>query len=158
MRLTPRTALVAVLVALAACGNGGNESVQPESTAAESTRGSTRPETTTSTARELTFPPARDDVEHGAPTWAVVLAGAEAIDGPSLVAAEAAAKDAGYFGGPTDCDQGAKEALGMTSEAQIYTVSVYFDTETVARQALAAFRAQGFAAGVVAEVRTYCLD
>ena len=97
-------------------------------------------------------------MQHGAPTWAVVLAGAEAIDEPSLVAAATAAKQAGYSAGSTDCDQGAKEALGLTSEAQIYTVSVYFDTQAAARAALAAFGEKGFAGGVVAEVRTFCLD
>lgn len=158
MRLSRWTVLVPHLIWQgAACSDSDDTSARTESTGTETTSGSTVPETSPSTA-EAAFPPARSDVQHGAPTWAVVLAGAEATDEPSLVAAETAAKDAGYSAGPTDCDQGAKEALGMSSEAQIYTVSVYFDTQAAARLALAAFREKGFGKGVVAEVRTFCLD
>jgi hypothetical protein len=100
------------------------------------------------------FPEATDDVTHGGTTWAVVLAGADALDAVALFEAENSARAAGYLTGPTSCDEGAAEALG----AGQYTVSVYFDSEAVARQALAAFQEAGFAGGAVAEVVTYCLD
>ncbi|MDQ3543317.1 MAG: hypothetical protein M3431_05570, partial [Actinomycetota bacterium] len=58
--------------------------------------------------------------------------------------------------GPTDCDVGAAQALGIDSEI-VYTVSVYYASEADARTAQAAFAARG-QAGVVAQVQTFCLD
>lgn len=85
----------------------------------------------------------------------MVLAGAPDAADPAIVAAETAAADAGYTVGFTDCDEGAAEALGMSGS--IVTVSVYFDTREYAEAAAAAFAARG-QSGVVAEVRTFCLD
>ncbi len=120
------------------------------------------PVTTTTTAATTTvtvdlpdFPPAREDLEHGGTTWAVVLAGAEDADDPVIQDAIQAAEDAGYVTGPTDCDEGAADALGATG--YVLTVSVYFETESDARAAAAAFQARGVD-GVVAEVQTFCLD
>jgi hypothetical protein len=101
------------------------------------------------------FPPEREDLVHGEPTWAVVLAGAAGAENPLIAAAEQAAADAGYDTGFTDCDEGAAEALGLPAGS--ITVSVYFDNEANARAAAVAFGARGVD-GVVAEVRTFCLD
>ena len=51
--------------------------------------------------------------------------------------------------------EGAPEALGLSGS--VLTVSVYFETEADAQAAAAAFEARGVP-GVVAEVRTFCLD
>lgn len=85
----------------------------------------------------------------------MVLAGAPAADDPAITAAVAAAEDAGYTTGPTDCDEGAAQALGL--EGYALTISVYFDTEADAQAAAAAFEARGVT-GVVAEIQTFCLD
>jgi hypothetical protein len=87
----------------------------------------------------------------------VVLAGASEPDAPVLVAAVEAATAAGYTTGPTDCDFGAAEALGI-SDTGTYTVSVYLSSEADAQAALAAFEATGLTGGVVAQVETFCLD
>ncbi len=105
------------------------------------------------------FPPARADLQHGGTTWAVVLTGAEDADAPSIQQAVQAAAAAGYTTGPTDCDVGAAEALDMADGGTgVYTVSVYFDTQAQAEQALTAFHQHGYDAGRVAQVTTYCLD
>lgn len=111
------------------------------------------PETTTTLPP---FPPARDQLVHGDPTWAVVLAGSEDPADPVLAEAEQAAEEAGYTTGLTDCDDGAAEALGLPAPGT-YTVSVYLETEEDAEAAAVAFAARG-TEGVVAEVRTFCLD
>ena len=102
------------------------------------------------------FPPARDQLVHGDPTWAVVLAGSADPGDTVLAEAELAAGEAGYTTGLTDCDEGAAEALGMPAQGT-YTVSVYLETEEDAEAAATAFAARGVE-GVVAEVRTFCLD
>ena len=111
--------------------------------------------TTTTTTPELTFPPARENLEHGELTWAVILAGAADPEDPVMVAAEQAAADAGYAVGWTGCDEGAAEALGLPDGT--LTISAYFDTNGLAEQAAEAFQARGVDA-TVAEVRTFCLD
>jgi hypothetical protein len=102
------------------------------------------------------FPPERESIQQGETVWAVVLAGADAFDDPALEAAVQAANEAGYeFVGPTDCDVGAPEALGLPDSA--LTVSVYLNTEADANAAAAAFAARGVD-GVVAELQLFCLD
>ena len=66
----------------------------------------------------------------------------------------AAAEAAGYHTGPTDCDHGASEALGLP---EAVAVSVYLRTEADAHAALEAFLARGVD-GAVARVQTFCLD
>lgn len=116
---------------------------------------STTPPEPTTTADLPAFPTERETLEHGADTWAVVLAGSDNVNDPTLEAAIQAAEDAGYVTGPTDCDEGAEAALGMPDGT--LTVSVYFDTEADAEAALLAFEARGVN-GVVALVQTFCLD
>ncbi|HEY6634770.1 MAG TPA: hypothetical protein VI141_04065 [Acidimicrobiia bacterium] len=101
------------------------------------------------------FPAEAASLEHGGDIWAVVLAGSDDFDDPGFVAAQAAADEAGYTTGPTDCDLGAAEALGLPDGT--YTISVYFDTEAIAEQARAAFEARSVP-GVVALVQTFCMD
>lgn len=72
-----------------------------------------------------------------------------------VAAAEQAATEAGYSTGSTDCDEGAAEALGLPGGT--ITISACFDTEEDAHAAVAAFEARNID-GVVAEIRTYCLD
>ena len=102
------------------------------------------------------FPPANTNLTQGGTTWAVVLAGSADFEDPALQQAVAAASDAGYVTGPTDCDRGAAAALGIDSEI-VYTVSVYFVTEADARAAQAAF-ADRNQPGTVTQVQTFCLD
>jgi hypothetical protein len=118
------------------------------------TTATTAPPQPSSTALPV-FPPGRASLEHGADTWVVVLAGSETSDDPVLAEAILAAEEAGYATGPTDCDEGAPEALGQPGEN--LTVSVYLENEADARAALLAFEARGIS-GVVAQLRTFCLD
>lgn len=115
----------------------------------------TTPPAQPSTTALPVFPPARASLEHGADTWAVVLAGSETPDAPALAEAILAAEEAGYAAGPTDCDEGAPEALGQPGEN--LTVSVYLENEADAQAALLAFEARGVS-GVVTQVKTFCLD
>lgn len=165
-RLMRITTLFAAVALVAACGGDGSTSDATETTSTpETTVTTVTPETTTTVAPTTTtapvtttlpdFPKGRTDLVHGEATWAVVLAGAETADDPVIAAAEQAASDAGYTTGWTDCDEGAAEALGMP--AGTITLSVYFETKEDAELAAAAFAARGVD-GVVAEVRTFCLD
>jgi uncharacterized cupredoxin-like copper-binding protein len=101
------------------------------------------------------FPPEAGELVHGGTIWVVVLAGSDTASDPALEEATNAADEAGYVTGPTDCDEGAAEAIGLAPGA--YTVSAYFDTEEDAVAAQQAFAARGVS-GEVAQVRTYCLD
>lgn len=165
-RFTRLTVALALAASIAACGTTADSATtttpsptttdSPVTTAAPSTTAA--PETTIppeTTVPLPEFPPERTDLAHGGPTWAVVLAGGSTPEDPAIVAAEAAAQDAGYTSAWTDCDEGAAEALGMSGGT--ITLSVYFETEEDAEAAAAAFAARGID-GVVAEVRTFCLD
>lgn len=161
-------AVLSALVLLAvpaACSDGDRGAAGPTTTSAAAGGGAGT--TTTSAAPgggagttwpTSAFPPAREDLEHGGSTWAVVLAGAREAEAPALVEAEAAAARAGYVTGPTDCDRDAPEALGLAGEPPTFTVSVYFRTQEESRRGLDAFHAHGFRGGAVAQVETYCLD
>ena len=173
MRSSARFAAgVALLIMTGACATetatttsvGTTTSSSASSTTADTvlqTTTSTTAETSTTTTAQPTtttlpsFPPARQDLEHGGSTWAVILAGATTADEAALSDATRAAEDAGYSTGPTDCDEGAAEALGQPEGA--FTVSVYFESEAEAHAAASAFDARGIN-GVVAEVQTFCLD
>ena len=102
------------------------------------------------------FPPANTNLTQGGTTWALVLAGSADFEDPALGHAAAVAADAGYTTGPTDCDIGAPQALGIDSEI-VYTVSIHYATEADARAAQAAFAARALP-GVVTQVQTFCLD
>jgi hypothetical protein len=89
----------------------------------------------------------------------LAIAPAGQYEAPALVAADQAARAAGY--GPTGagelaCDRGAADALGAdpTSLAAV----VYVETEAQADQARAGFEARSYLASGVAEVVTGCLD
>ena len=173
MRSSARLATgVALLIMSGACATDTTTTTSVETTTSSSvssTTEDTAAPTTTSTTAQIatttteqpttttpaTFPPARQDLEHGGSAWAVILAGATAADDAALADATRAAEDAGYTTGPTDCDEGAGEALGQPDGA--FTVSVYFDTEADAVAAASAFESRGVN-GVVAEVQTFCLD
>jgi hypothetical protein len=161
--------LAAGLLLVAACG--ADEAVAPGDVSVTTTPVDEAPSTTaagpittrdgeatsTTNGSGLTpFPPANLDLVHGGTTWAVVLAGSVEPDGPGLSAALQSANDAGYDTGPTDCDVGAAEAVGLAGGA--YTVSVYFSHEADARQAHAAFEERGVEGASVAQVSTYCMD
>ena len=103
------------------------------------------------------FPAQRASLEQGGATWVVVLAGSPEFDDPVLAQAVTSAEVGGYSAGWTDCDVGASEALGFPADEHVYTVSVYFETESDAQLALAAFRSHAID-GVVAVVETFCLD
>jgi hypothetical protein len=118
------------------------------------TTATTAPSQPSTTALPV-FPPGRESLEHGADTWVVVLAGSATPDDPVLAEAILAAEEAGYTTGATDCDDGAPEALGLPDGNS--TVSVYLENEADAHAALLAFEARGVS-GVVAQVKTFCLD
>jgi hypothetical protein len=173
-----RITIVATLLLVAACGGqdgdaadttlgGGADTVaEATTTTAATTTTSSEPETTTTTVEAATttttsvtaveFPPGLETFTQGGEVWAVVLAGG-AGDEPEMAAAEAAAEQAGYSTGPTDCDEGAAAALGLPSDQSWVTVSVYLESEADALLAQQAFAAQNVE-GTVAQIRTYCLD
>jgi hypothetical protein len=126
------------------------------STTVPSTTTSTEP-TTTTTVEPLPFPPARQNLTHGGDTWVVILAASEVFDDPVLDTAVGDAEAAGYQTGPTDCDFGAADVLGLPDDRQYYTVSVYLSNQADAEAALDAFEAQGVG-GTVGVVQTFCLD
>ncbi|HSK07912.1 MAG TPA: hypothetical protein VK990_10355 [Acidimicrobiia bacterium] len=159
---------LALILTLAACvtvdttATSTTPPTTPGSTLAAPTTEATDalPSTTTAAPEPTTtdppgFPPERESLQHGAETWAVVLAGSDDVNDPALTEAIQAAEDAGYVTGPTDCDEGAEAALDMPDGT--LTVSVYLETEADARAALLAFEERGVT-GVVAQVRTFCLD
>jgi hypothetical protein len=123
------------------------------------------PTTTTSTSTPPSFPAANDDLVQGGTTWAVILGGATVEPGtqveahPAIVAAVAAAQQAGYQAGPTDCDAGAATAMNADPDAIGFTsVSVYFSSEADAHLAADQFVAAGHPTAVVAQVQTFCMD
>ncbi len=162
MRL--RLALVVTMaLTITAAGCGDDEAAHG---AARTTTTARAPATTTAAVTTTaapatiaflpTFPPEREELEHGGSTWAVVLAAAGTQGDPTLAAAAAAARQVGYeHVVPTDCDEGAAVAIGQPD--QPYTVSVYFRSEADARAAAQAFEVRDFHA-TVAELRTFCLD
>ena len=87
----------------------------------------------------------------------MILAAAEDFGDPALTVAVESASAAGYSTGPTDCDKGVAEAIGLAPDASIASVSVYFESEADAQAALLAFEAREIP-GIVATVFTYCLD
>ena len=103
------------------------------------------------------FPPEIDELQHGQMVWVVILAASEGFNDPELATAILHAESAGYSTGPTDCDAGATEALGLPDDRFYYTVSVYLSSEADAITALDAFAARGIG-GTVAEIQAFCLD
>ncbi len=153
-----------LLLVVSACGSETGDDSAPTTSSTQSTTSTTSSSTTTTTAPSTTttqglpdFPPEADSLEHGGDTWVVVLAGSEDINDPSLDKARSDAEDAGYNTGPSDCDFGAAEALGLPEDGHYYTVSVYLGSEADALQAESAFEASGIE-GVAALVQTFCLD
>jgi hypothetical protein len=168
IRITRRLAVGLILTSL--IGSCATEPETAGTTPAPSTTVAGTPSSTTTTTPPTTTPPTtvppttsalpafpagRETLEHGGDTWAIVLAGSDNVNDAVLTEATQAAEDAGYVTGATDCDLGAEEALGMPDGT--LTVSVYFDTEADAQAALLAFEARGVS-GVVATVKTFCLD
>lgn len=164
-----RIALIISIVSLAACGPATTNTTEPGSslpttstseattTTPPPTTSSAAPPTTTTTEALPEFPPDRETLEHGGFTWAVVLAAATDFNDPQLASASLEAEAAGYVTGPTDCDHGVAEALGLSDDEHWYSVSVYFEAEADAAQARDAFVARGVDA-TVAELQTFCLD
>jgi hypothetical protein len=116
--------------------------------------------TTTTQAPTTTlppFPPERESLEHGGETWVVILAASDDFGDPTLDQAVDDADAAGYTTGPTDCDVGVAEAVGLSEGSYVVSVSVYLETEADAEAALVAFEARGVD-GTVALVQTFCLD
>ena len=168
--LRPLT-LAAVLL-IGACSGAGDPSAATSSTTTGATTAPTSstiapttlaPTSTTTLASPVTtdpqpeFPEDLEDLTHGGETWAVVLAASEGFSDPLLVTAILAAQNAGYLTGPTDCDSGAADLLGLPAENHYYTVSVYFADESDAEAAKSAFAARGVG-GTVGIVQTFCLD
>jgi len=133
----------------------------PSSPTTSSTTSSTSSTSTTPATTALPeFPPELTGLSQGSPAWALYLAVAPQSDSPELLAADAAAGDAGYGSGTgfsnVGCDWGAPEALGVSSDW--YSAAVYFETESAAEQARSAFEARGHPPVGVVQVTTYCLD
>jgi hypothetical protein len=91
--------------------------------------------------------------------WAVVLAVATDYDDRVLAEAVWSAAEVGYETGPTDCDVGVEEIVGLPSEeeggAHIVSVSLYFESTAQAEAFVAAYEPEVRGIG---QVRTFCLD
>ena len=105
------------------------------------------------------FPPQHTDLEHGGVEWAVVLAVATGYDDRVLAEAVWSAAEVGYETGPTDCDVGVDEIVGLPSEeeggAHIVSVSLYFESRAEAEAFVAAYEPEVRGIG---QVRTFCMD
>ena len=177
VRRRPFAAAVLLVLALGGCGDDGRDVVgagspvrtsPPTSTSLEPTGTASATATTSSPAPAPapSFPPAAAGVQQGDAVWAVYLAvvrvgedgQAEDPSGDMARAREQAAT-AGYErdvgGGQVECDQGAREALGLDPDRGYQTASIFFATRADAEQFVAAYEP-----GVVglAEIRAYCLD
>ncbi|HEX6425100.1 MAG TPA: hypothetical protein VFZ79_16565 [Acidimicrobiales bacterium] len=135
----------------------------PTTSRPESTTTSTPTTTSTTLADALPeFPPEATDLSQGRQAWAVYLAVAPegAYDSPELLAADAAAGEAGYPSGQgfssLACDSGAPEALGLPGSS--VAAALYFEAQDQAIQARDAFESRGQAVVGVVEVTMYCVD
>jgi len=90
----------------------------------------------------------------GANVWAVVVAGASQPHDTLLSMTVDDLAAVGYQTTPTNCNQGAAEALGM-APAESFTVSVHFETEAEAASANRKLEAAGLG-GIVAMVKVKC--
>lgn len=172
-------AAVAALVMLPGLGRQQADTViepagrVPDQPSVDQTTTTTVPSTTTSRPESTTtsttladalpeFPPEATDLSQGSQAWAVYLAVAPegAADSPELLAADAAAGEAGYSAGQgfssLACDRGAAEALGLPESSMV--ASLYFDAQDQAVQARDAFESRGQPVVGVVQVTMYCLD
>ncbi len=111
------------------------------------------------TALASRFPPEVTDLKQGDLVFGVYVAVEQNYSAPELAAAKEELRKVGYSvgAGATDinCDQGAREALGLKPGVEYVSVVVYFRTRQEAQQFVDAFPP-----GVVgtAPVKTYCAD
>ena len=159
--------LVAGLLPLAACRQGENGAAPSAGTATtavavSSTTATTIKATTGSpvTTNEIPrFPPEATGVRQGDRLFGVFVAVERTTSAPELARAKENLRRAGYRVAPgaTDinCDQGAREALGLTPGVDYFVEAVYFRTRRAAQQFVDAFQP-----GVVgtAAVTAYCRD
>lgn len=170
--------LTVALMLLASCSSDGGESTTTTelstSTSGAAVTSTTTPPTTSTTVMVTTttstipttsttlpaFPPAKEPLEHGGDAWAVYLAVADDFGDPSLDEASSLADTYGYFAGVTDinCDQGAAEAVGVSSGGSEVVVGVYFDSELDANQFVLAYETRGHTVAGIGLVQTFCLD
>ncbi len=151
--------LVVPLLFVLGCAPSGSD---PRATAP--TMGTTTAPSVSTTAGDLAtsrraFPPRADRLQQGDRVYGVFVAVERTSTAPELAQAKSELEKVGYAvgAGVTDinCDQGAREALGLDVGRDYYSVAVYFRTAEQAQQFVDAFQP-----GVVgtAAVTVYCRD
>jgi hypothetical protein len=157
--------LVAGVLLLAACRQGENAAAPSDGTAttavAVSSTTTTKAiiRTTVTTNSTLRFPPEATGVRQGDQLFGVFVAVERTTSAPELARAKEDLRSVGYRVAPgaTDinCDQGARQALGLTPGVDYFVEAVYFRTRREAQQFVEAFQP-----GVVgtAAVTAYCRD
>jgi hypothetical protein len=137
-------------------------STTPTSVASTASSTTSTTSTTTEPPALPAFPPEFTGLTHGGEAWALYLAIAPPgqYDAPELLAADAAAAEAGYGSGggfgELACDRGAPEALGRDGTS--LAAAVYFETQAEAQQAQDAFQSRGQPVVGIVHVETGCLD
>lgn len=152
---------LALLVMLTGCDGDESPEKAAPSTVTRPTRAAT---TTTVPAPTSTSPPAGATlptpvaVEHGRDMYGVYLSverGASPTAETRAAEAEARRHNWPYSGGDINCDQGAREALGLDPARDYYAIAVYFATAQDAQRFV-----DGYEPGVVgtAAVKVFCAD
>lgn len=158
-----RLAVAVVMLAAVGCGQDDDVAAPAATTTtvvATTTVVSTTVLVTTTAVASSTvppFPPAAR-VRHEDRVFGVFVAVERTQSAPELARAREELRKVGYAGsdgGDVNCDQGARETLGLAPDVPYFTVAVYFRTRQEAQQFVDAFRP-----GVVgtAEVTSYCRD
>jgi hypothetical protein len=131
-------------------------SQESSSTTATTNRATTTTIVTTVTSRH--FPP-ETQIRHGERSYAVFVAVERTSSAPELAHAKEELRKAGYRvspgAGDINCNQGAREALGLTPGVDYFVEAVYFRTRQEAQQFVDALEP---AVVGTALVTLYCLD
>lgn len=136
--------------------SAGSPSAGPTSPSAPPSSRSVAPAPASTPSVRPSYAPEADTV-HGDWFWSVVLA---VGDRPTDSAVAAARDDVARLGytaqtGEVTCDRGLREALGLRPDRKYYFASVYFATEELAWQFVAAYPPE--VVGVV-HVQLFCRD
>lgn len=157
--LLTAAAVLTGLTGLAGCGDDDEPDTRLTASPSPTTTSATSSPTPTPTASSVpSLPPQATELRQGGSYQAVYLA---VSAGSSVTAenrqAESAAKALGYQAGTgdVDCDQGARQALGLPETGSYLVTSVLFTTDAQAQTFVAAYQPEVVG---TAQVELFCLD